>query len=156
MRVASRKVFFQKWRLSYGLLSALWCGFALLTVLVGCKPAQMTNTVAAKASSPDGKSLALLVDRYYHAARISDEYFLIVIPASQNIDQAINPKDIGTSSALVATWASKVQFRWQGNSTLIVICDSCGLKAIDISKKLDHIGPVKIVYQGFPEHTAYS
>jgi hypothetical protein len=132
------------------------CGLFLASALVSCKPAPMTNTVVAEATSPDGKSSALLVDRYYQAALAADEFFLIVIPRSQRTDQAINARHIGDRAALVATWASKVRLRWGSNDTLLVSCDSCGLKPIDISKRLDHIGSVKIVYQGFPEHTAYS
>jgi hypothetical protein len=126
----------------------------LLVCLLGCKPAPMKNTVVVKAESPDRKSSAVLVDRYYQAARVPDEFFLIVIPSGQDANEAINTRHIGDSSALVAIWASKVQLRWQSADTLLVVCDSCGLKPIDISKKLDHVGSIKIVYQGFPAGTA--
>jgi hypothetical protein len=126
------------------------------TTLLGCKPAPTTNTVVAKVVSPDGKSAAILVDRFYHSARVSNGYFLIAIPSSQNVNDAIGARDIGDSSALVATRAGKVQLQWKSNDTLLVICSSCGIQPIDISKKLDRIGATKIVYQGFPEHTAYS
>jgi len=116
----------------------------------------MKNTVVAKAESPDGTLVAVLVDPYYQVARVADGFFLIVVPNGQDVNLAISARDIGDSSALVATWANKVQIRWQDNSTLLVICDSCGLRAIDISKKLDHIGPTRIIYQGFPKGTAYS
>jgi len=128
----------------------------LFAGLAGCKPVPVTNTVVDMAKSPDEKTSAILVDRYYHAARISDEFFLILIPSSQNIDEVVKARHIGDSSALVATWASKVRLHWQSNDTLLVTCDSCGLRPIDISKKLDHIGSFKIIYLGFPEHTAYS
>lgn len=146
-------------RMVFGPLKALSTAFGCLIVLatlMSCKPAQMKNTVVAQAQSPGGKSSAVLVDRHYQAARVSDEFFLIVIPNGRDMDEAINVRRIGDSSALVATLANKVQLRWQDKDTLLVVCDSCGLQAIDISKKLDHIGPTKIVYQGFPEHTAYS
>jgi hypothetical protein len=146
-------------RTVFGLLKALSTGCGCLFVfatLVGCKPAPMTNTVVTKAESPDGKSTAILVDRYIHAARVADGFFLVVIPSNQNANEMINARNIGDSSALVATWANKVQLRWQDKDTLLVICDSCGLQPIDISKKLDYIGATRIVYQGFPEHTAYS
>jgi hypothetical protein len=125
-------------------------------LLLACTPVQMKNTVVAKADSPDGKSSAVLVDRYYHAARVPDEFFLIVIPSNQDTNEAINARGIGNSSALVAIWASKIQLRWHGNDTLLVVCDSCDLKPIDISKKVDRIGTIKIVYQGFPAGTANS
>jgi hypothetical protein len=128
----------------------------MLAILVGCKPAPMTNTVIAEARSPDGTVDAVLVERYVHAALSSNGFFVMMIPGGQSPTGAINARNIGDSSALVATRADKVQLRWQDNSTLLVICDSCGLQAIDISKKLDHIGNTKIVYQGFPEHTADS
>lgn len=128
----------------------------MLIALMGCKPAPMTNTVVAEARSPDGALDALLVERHVHAALSSNSYFLITIPAAQTQAEALNARNIGDSAALVATRADKVQLRWQDSSTLLVICNSCGLQAIDISKKLDHIGKTKIVYQGFPEHTAYS
>lgn len=114
----------------------------------------MTNTVVTQALSPDGKSSALLVDRHYQAARMSDEFFLIVISGSQSADEAIAARHIGDSAALVATWAGKVQLHWQSDDALLVTCDSCGLEAINISKKLDHVGSSKIVYHGFPAHIA--
>ncbi len=126
----------------------------LLTALLGCKAAPMTNTVVAQAQSPDGRSSALLVDRHYAAARVPDEFFLIVILGTQSADEAMRAKHIGDSAALVATWASKVQLRWQGNDVLLVSCDACGLEAINIAKKQDHIGSTKITYQGFPAHIA--
>jgi hypothetical protein len=116
----------------------------------------MKNTVVMKTDSPDGKSSALLVDRSYQAARVPDEFFLIVIPSGQDANEAVNARHIGDSSALVAIWAGKVQLRWLSGDALLVVCDSCGLKPIDISKKLDHIGTIKIVYQGFPVGTANS
>ncbi len=87
---------------------------------------------------------------------MSDGFFLILVPSSQSASEAINARNIGNSAVLIATWASKVQLEWKDNNTLIVLCNSCGLKAIDISRKLDHRGNIKVVYEGFPEHTAYS
>lgn len=132
------------------------CCILLPAVLVSCKAAPTTTTIVAKAQSPDGKTSALLVDRYYYTARVSDGFFLILVPSSQSASEAINARNIGNSAVLIATWASKVQLEWKDNNTLIVLCNSCGLKAIDISRKLDHRGNIKVVYEGFPEHTAYS
>jgi hypothetical protein len=146
-------------RMAFDLLKSFLASgscLVMLATLMGCKPAPMMNTVIAQAQSPDGKSNAVLVDRYVHAARVSDGFFLMVIPSGQNLSEAINARNIGDSSALVATSANRVPLRWQDSGTLLVVCDSCGLQAIDISKKLDHIGSTKIVYQGFPEPTAYS
>jgi hypothetical protein len=129
---------------------------ALALVVMGCTPAPMTNTIVAKAQSPDGASIAVLVDRYIEAARVSDGWFLIVVPAGRSLTDAINARNIGESAALVATNAARLRLHWQDSETLVVVCNSCGLQAIDISKKLDRLGATKIVYQGFPEHTAYS
>jgi hypothetical protein len=136
-------------------ISAACCGLVFAAALLSCKPAPQTNTVVDKAQSPNGRLSAILVNRHYHAARISDEFFIVLIPSGQSVDEAINARHIGDSAPLVATWANKVQLRWQSNDKLLVICDSCGLRAIDISKKLDRVGSVKISYEGFPEHTAY-
>lgn len=127
----------------------------VLAALVGCKPAPMTNTIVTEARSPDGGLDAVLVERYLHAALSSNGFFLIIIPAEQRQTEAINARNIGEWSALIATRAGRVQLRWQDNSTLLVLCESCGLQAIDISKKLDHVGSTKIIYQGFPGHIAY-
>jgi hypothetical protein len=127
-----------------------------VALLISCKRAEMANIVIARATSPDEKWSALLIDRYYHAALISDGFFLIVIRRGDNADAAVNARHIDDSSLLIATRASKVQLRWQGNDALLVICDSCGLEAIDIVKKLDHFGSIKIIYQGFPQHAADS
>lgn len=129
---------------------------ALAAIFVGCKTAPMTNTIVKQADNPNGQICALLVERYYHAALSSNQFFLLVIPKEKDTAKAINDRNISDSSALVATLAGKVQLRWQNSDTLLVICDSCGLEAIDISKKLDRIGSIRIIYQGFPEHTAYS
>jgi hypothetical protein len=131
-------------------------GLIALATLMSCKPAPMKNSIVARSASPDGKFSAILVDRFYQAALISDEFFLIVIPSGKDAETAINAQQIGDSSAVVATRADKVHLRWQDKDDLLLICDSCGIHAIDISKKLDHIGSTKIIYQGFPEHTAYS
>ena len=122
--------------------------------LMGCKPAQMTNTVVARAQSPDGKSAALLVDRSYKAARVPDEFFLIVIASDEKPEEAIAEKHLGDSAALVATWANKVRLRWQANDVLVAACESCGLEAINISKEEDHVGTTKVLYEGFPTHIA--
>jgi hypothetical protein len=124
--------------------------------LMGCKTAPMTNTIVCRADNPNGKSSALLVERYYHAALNANQFYLLVVPKEQDLTKALNDNDIGDSSALVATKASRVVLRWEENGTLLVICDSCGIEAIDVSKKLDHLASTKIVYQGFPQHTAYS
>ncbi len=131
------------------------CCLGLLALLTSCTPAPMTNTVVTRADSPDGHLSALLVDRYYHAALVSDGFFLILVPRGRSIDSTISAKNIGDAAALVATWASKVRLSWRGNDTLTVLCDSCGLRAIDISKRLDLISGTRILYLRFPEHTAY-
>jgi hypothetical protein len=131
-------------------------GAFLLVILIGCEPAPATNTIVASVQSPDKRVSALLVDRSFEAARISDGFFLIVIPASHNVTDAINANDINETAVLIATGAGTVQLRWQDDNTLLVVCDSCGIKPVDISKKLDHIGTTRIVYRGFPAHTAYS
>lgn len=127
----------------------------LTASILGCGTAAMTNTVVGHADNPDGQFSALLVERYYRSALNADEFFLVLVRKGQNPNEAINNKDIGNSSALVATNARQVMLKWEDSGTLLVICDSCGIKAIDVSKELDHYGAIKIVYQGFPAHTAY-
>jgi hypothetical protein len=128
----------------------------LLAGLLGCQPAPMTNTVVALARSRDGKSVALLVDRHLKMARVSDGFFLIVIPTGRSTDQAIAARDIGDSAALVATWASKLRLSWSSNDELLVSCDSCGLRDIDIEKQLNHIGITKIAYRGLSGSNAWT
>jgi hypothetical protein len=116
----------------------------------------MTNTIVSQADNPNGQSSAVLVERYYHAALNANQFYLLIIAKGQDPSKALNDKDIGDSSALIATKARGVALKWQDSGTLLVICASCGIKAIDVSKKLDHLGSARIIYQGFPEHTAYS
>jgi hypothetical protein len=125
-------------------------------VLLGCKTAPMTNTIVSQAEIPNGQSSALIVERYYQAALNANQFYLLVLSKEQDPKKAIEDKSIGDLSALIATKASRIVLRWDGSETLLVICNSCGIQAIDVNKKLDHIGSTKIVYQGFPEHTAYS
>jgi hypothetical protein len=139
-----------------GSIKSAISSWVLSAVLLGCETAPMTNTVISRADNPNGQSSALLVERYYHAALSADQIYLFLLPKDHELTKALNDKDIGDSSALVATGAQRVVLKWENSGTLLVICDACGIEAIDISKKLDHIGSTKIVYQGFPEHTAYS
>jgi hypothetical protein len=122
----------------------------LLAFAMGCGAAPVTNTVVLRAKSPDGKATAILVDRAYHVARSSDEFFLIVVEFPGNADSAIAVRNIGGRAALVATYATKLQLNWENNSNLHVICKSCGLTPINIEKKLDRLGSIQIVYEGFP------
>lgn len=131
--------------------------FSLLLIAalaVSCRAPQ-NNTIVAKAVSPDGKLRAVLVDRYIRAALSSDEFFLVVEDSQVNMKHSITDPDIGDRAALIATGAEKVGLQWQNIDTLAVICDACGLKAIDISKKLDHVGGTRLIYRGFPKGTAY-
>ena len=139
-------------------LLALIVGLFVTAICPSCKTAHapMTNTVIRRADNPYRKASALLVERYYKAALGNDQFYLLVVADGQDANKAINDDSIAESSALVATLAGKVQLRWQDRDTLLVICDRCGLEAVDISKKLDNLGSTKIVYHGFPAHTAYS
>ena len=122
--------------------------------LMGCKPAPMTNTIVTQAQSPNGKASALLVDRSYKAARVPDEFFVIVIGSDKKPEEAIAERHLGVSAVLVATWANKVRLRWQTDDVLIAVCESCGLEAINISKKEDHVGTITVLYEGFPARIA--
>ncbi len=123
---------------------------------MSCEHVTTTNVVVAKAQSADGRSIALLVERHYKAARISDGFFLLIVAGDNDVDKAIQDADIASASVLIATSAANVHIRWESNELLVVECDSCGLKPIDISKKLDQLGSIRIIYRGFPDHTAYS
>lgn len=148
---------FGNWNRGAGNLLMTILGLLLMT-LPGCKTthAPMKNTIINRIDSPDRKLSALLVERHYKAALSNDQFYLLILSDGQDANKAINNNDIADSSALVATLAGKVQLHWQDKNTLFVICGNCGLEAVDISKKLDRIGSIKIVYKGFPEHTAYS
>jgi hypothetical protein len=96
----------------------------------------------------------MLVDRYYRTALSSDQFFLIVENQQYTIEYSITDPDIGDRAALVATNADKVKLQWQGNNTLVVVCDACGLEQINIEEKLDHIGNTRLIYRGFPSGKA--
>jgi len=141
-----------------GKLQVFIVGLFVIGMPIGCKTAHapMTNTVVRRAENPFSKTSALLIERSYKAALSNDQFYLILLSEGQDTNKAINDDGIADASALVATLAGKVQLRWQYKDTLVVICDGCGLEAVDISKKLEHLGSTKIIYQGFPLHTAYS
>lgn len=77
---------------------------------------------------------------------------MIVIPANQNVEEAISVRRYWDSAPFVATRGNRVKIRWESNDSLLVICDSCGLETIDLVQKWDHVGPVKVFYQGFPRY----
>jgi hypothetical protein len=128
---------------------------SVAAMLVGCKPAPMTNTVVEQAKNPNGRSSAILVERYRHAALSANVFYVLILSTDEDLGKATNDEDIEKRSALVATKASKVTLRYETPSTLRIVCEACGLEAIDIMQKLDRLGDTTIVYQGFPQHTAY-
>ena len=129
---------------------------ALLLLAGGCQHrAPMTNTILATASAPDGSSSAVLIRRYRHAALNNDLFYVVLIPTGADIQKVINDEDIGNSAVLVATSASRVKLQWKQDNALHVICDACGLEPIDIMKKRRQAGQNTVVYDGFPQHTAY-
>ena len=138
----------------YGCHRQVRLAFLLLGLALACAAAPQTNSVVDKALSPDGRYLAVLVERYYHIARVSDEFFLMLMPAGQNVEDAISASNADLPAAFVATSAKGVRLLWKDDETLQVACESCGLQSIDIVKKLEHVGPIKIVYVGFPVGTA--
>lgn len=83
----------------------------------------MTNKVVCKTDNPNGKSSAVLVERYYHAALNANQFYLLIIPKERDSSMALNDKEIGDSSALVATKARRVVLRWQDSGTLLVLCN---------------------------------
>ena len=135
-------------------LRAVIC-LILIIGVSGCGRVPATNTIAVQAQRPDGQLSAILVKRELKVALSADEFFLILVPHKKNVDEAISESDIGDSAAFVATSADKVRLQWLNNDTLIVECNSCGLKPIDIEKKVDQVAQTRIAYRGFPRGTAY-
>ncbi len=131
----------------------LLCASAQALCSAGCK-SPPTDTVIDKAVSADGRYVAVLSERDVHAALTANVFYLIVIPARQDFNETIRANDNWDKAPLIATWAKAVRLRWRDDRTLLVVCDSCGLRPIDIIAKRDRDGPVTILYQGFPEHTA--
>jgi hypothetical protein len=115
----------------------------------GCRAAT-TNTVVARAVAPDGRRVAVLLDRYYHLARVSDEFFVIIVPDASGVDAAIKRPHIGDDAAFVATNAGKVRVQWVRRDTLVVTCEACGLQSIDVMKRVDHLGSVTVLHRGVP------
>ena len=130
-------------------------GLAVTTMLIGCRPSPMTNTVVNQARNPNGRSSAILVERYRHAALSSNVFYVLIISTNEDVVKVTNDENIAKRSALVATKASRLKLAYDNPSTLLVTCEACGVEAIDIMKKLDHVGDTTIRYQGFPQHTAY-
>jgi hypothetical protein len=142
-----------RFRRCFVLMSVVCSSLAI--ILIGCRTAPMANTVVDQDKNPDGRSSAILVERYRHAALNANIFYVLVLSSNEDLERATNDEEIEKRSALVATKASKVILRYENSSTLLVICNACGLEAVDIMQKRDHVADTKIVYQGFPQHTAY-
>ncbi len=128
----------------------------MLCVVASCsRPAPMTNTIIDQVRAPDSSSSAVLVRRSRSAALSNDVFYVVVIPTGRNIQHVINEEDIRKSAVLVATLASKVKLSWPEGGPLHVLCNACGLEAIDIMTKQPQAGQHRVVYDGFPQHTAY-
>jgi hypothetical protein len=104
----------------------------------------MTNTVVDQSKNPNGRSSAILVERYRHAALSANVFYVLIVSDNEDVAKVANNEDIEKRSALVATKASKVRLRYDNPSTLLVTCDACGLEAIDIMQKLDRLGATSI------------
>jgi hypothetical protein len=126
--------------------------FSLLVpaVLLGCNHAPPDRTIIAEATSPTGRSTAFLQHLHFDKALTADVYLLTIAVSKDDLERLGTGRALADSSVLVATWADKVRMQWRTDRELIVRCDSCGLEAADITKRVEQSGQTKIVYAGFP------
>ena len=99
--------------------------FAVAILLIGCKPAPMTNTVVDQSKNPNGRSSAILVERYRHAALSANVFYVLIVSDNEEVAKVANNEDIEKRSALVATKASTVRLRYDNPST----CSSPAMRA---------------------------
>ena len=135
----------------------LACAWFVVVGGAGCSiPVDTGPSVVINAAwSPDSQTAAILMRHIWRAALNNDVYYVILAPGRQPWDVEAMFRSAQDSSVLDATRAESLKFRWQNDRELHVICAQCGLETIDVTRKLDHHGPVRIVYEGFPMGTAY-
>jgi hypothetical protein len=56
--------------------------------------------------------------------------------------------------ALYATDAERVRLHWRNDTWLVISCEMCGIEQIDIMERRNRLGPVQVLYEGFPKGVA--
>jgi len=59
-----------------------------------------------------------------------------------------------SATAMILSQCGPVQLRWSDARTLHIICDHCSRTLQEASRHMDAIGPVRILYEGFPRRSA--
>ena len=115
-------------------------------VFVGCDSADYT--IVRNVVSPDNALSALLVQRRGHDALSSDVYYVLLVNSHQPMPSL--PRAIHDKPILVATHAHELVLKWSGPKRVDLICDSCGIKKIDVIEKNEKWDSVDVAYIGLP------
>jgi hypothetical protein len=104
-------------RLGMGLRRCFWgmsvMSISVATIIIGCKPsrAPMTNTVLEQGINPNGRSSAVLVERYRHSALNANIFYVLVLSKNEDLEKVSNDEESEKRSVLVATRASNAQLQ---------------------------------------------
>ncbi len=109
--------------------------------------------VVQSAPSADGRHAALLVRHVHPEALSTDEYTVSVASGPAPRDSVAVARLADTASVARLTRAEAVRLRWLGDSLLAVSCAACGLEAVDVIRREDRAGAVRVRYEGFPAET---
>jgi hypothetical protein len=134
---------------------------AVLTSIVlwgicGCAHDEGKYKILREVRSPDGKTLAQLVQRESRAALSADTYFIVL--SQYRLDEgslhlAYQERD---RPFLDVTNGQNLLLEWTAPKNLGIVCNNCGLEDIDVMTKRPEANGISVSYKGFPVGTAYS
>lgn len=124
------------------LVTLVYCAM----IFVGCDSADYT--ILKNVASPDNSFSAQLVRRRGHDSLSNDVYYVLLTKGDQpapSLRRAIHDNPV-----LVATRAQDVVLKWSGPHTVVLVCESCGIKKIDVIERKEKWNSISVAYVGFP------
>ncbi len=144
-------------------LSLLLTLLPALLVMGGCKVVQSADTVLSSETSPDGLWRARVVERDFvvdgHFASSARTFVLLDRgqgEAAYEQGEEFSPEKI-VASPIRSGWLRTQWTRREGDgeSQLHVVCGDCGISLVALGRHPDRMGPVEVVYEGFPEESSW-
>lgn len=127
-------------------LSLILC---CLEILNGCHKARRIDTITASVLNPAADYRATVLKENYVAALVSDVTIVYITSGPGQYKKAPQ-EDFPTSLvAVIMAQCGPLKLKWQDNRTLSVVCVHCGRELSDASRRVDAVGSIRVVYEGF-------
>jgi hypothetical protein len=123
-------------------------------MLSGCKHGKTRDTVLASVSNPSHSFRGTVLRRQYLLDNgmedASATTFVLLEKDGGPPSYAYDQDSKGGHVVMRPSQCGPLRLMWIDDRTLQIICDKCGLALHSLGNHADKIGPVQIVYEGFP------